>query len=300
VDGNRVTSIFDITMLNKVLIAGREKYNLIPLKVSGIDIYDNKQAESKGVISTIKHAWVAWLGKNSIPLDGEFRDVKLANKTAKMHVKRNEKQMNLSFSDLNNNAIMNEPANSSHTSMNDEDILAKIIEKTIDSQYESKFEKQFYDSLKPADSNQSFQGKYWYSNRGVKLPGKDIRAKKPRFISFKLKVMEDKFEDEKPLLENSILTDEIGREELKLQNFRTTKRGLTKIQETMVNKNRNNKSFNSKNKSVSRSRVVHDNQPKNPTSLELFKKICDSYGLTRRQVFEIHSQFKSMSVPLDK
>jgi hypothetical protein len=77
-----------------------------------------------------------------------------------MHVKRNQKHSNQILNDLAKDAGMNEPVISSDTSMNDEDILAKIIEKTIDSQFESKFEKQFYDSLKPADSNQSFQGAY--------------------------------------------------------------------------------------------------------------------------------------------
>lgn len=32
----------------------------------------------------------------------------------------------------------------------------------------------------------------------------------------------------------------------------------------------------------------------------MIKKICDEYGMTRRQVFEIHSQYKAMTIPLDK
>lgn len=45
------------------------------------------------------------------------------------------------------------------------------------------------------------------------------------------------------------------------------------------------------------------NQPliilNNPTSLELIKNICENYGLTRREVFEVHSQFKAMTIPVE-
>lgn len=159
VDGQRITSIFDITVLNKVLIAGREKYNLAPLKVPGIEHYENKQDENKGVISTIKHACVGWLEKNSIPLDGEFRDVKISNKTVKMHLNRNHKQENR---DLNYSIdeIRNKEANQNLDTSITDDVLVKIIEKIIDSEFKSKFEKQFYDSLKPSDSNQTTKGEY--------------------------------------------------------------------------------------------------------------------------------------------
>lgn len=143
-----------------MLIAGRDKYNLIPLKVSGIEHYEDKQDENKGVISTIKHACVNWLEKNSIPLDGEFRDVKLSNKTVRMHLKRNQKQTNrdLNYSDVE--VENKETEINLENSINDDDILMKIIEKTIDSQFKSKFEKQFYNSLKPTDSNQNTKGAY--------------------------------------------------------------------------------------------------------------------------------------------
>lgn len=58
-------------------------------------------------------------------------------------------------------------------------------------------------------------------------------------------------------------------------------------------------SFTTNNKSINRSKVPTESQPKNPTSLELIKKVCDSYGLTRREVFEIHSQFKAMTIPFE-
>ena len=35
-DGNRIESIFDISKAHKVLIAGSQKYNLIPIQASGI------------------------------------------------------------------------------------------------------------------------------------------------------------------------------------------------------------------------------------------------------------------------
>lgn len=37
----------------------------------------------------------------------------------------------------------------------------------------------------------------------------------------------------------------------------------------------------------------------NQSSLDMVKKIWDEYGMTRKQVFEIHSQFKAMTVPME-
>ena len=86
-----------------------------------------------------------------------------------------------------------------------------------------------------------------------------------------------------------------------MDNFKTTAKKLIKVeksQKTPLNKTRNTGMMNSKNKSNSKINSSHENM-KNPTSLELIKTVCEDYGLTRREVFEIHSQFKAMTVPVD-
>ena len=55
-DGKRISSIFDISKVNKVLIAGKEKYNLTPLQGSSLPKPEYDVPEEKGVISVIKHA----------------------------------------------------------------------------------------------------------------------------------------------------------------------------------------------------------------------------------------------------
>jgi hypothetical protein len=134
-DGNRISSIFDISKINKVLIAGREKYNLVPLKGFTPEASLKKKLEATGVNSIIKHACADWFEKNSIPVDGEFRDVKLATKTVKMHepqTKFSEKSpQNLDLSEsFRDSPIRTHLQRSS--SQTDEDVLAKIIESTIE------------------------------------------------------------------------------------------------------------------------------------------------------------------------
>ena len=36
------------------------------------------------------------------------------------------------------------------------------------------------------------------------------------------------------------------------------------------------------------------------TTLDIVKSVCEKYGLTRREAFEIHSQFKAMTIPFEK
>ena len=36
------------------------------------------------------------------------------------------------------------------------------------------------------------------------------------------------------------------------------------------------------------------------TTLDIVKGVCEKYGLTRREAFEIHSQFKAMTIPYEK
>lgn len=198
-----------------------------------------------------------------------------------------------------------QPLNSSLSSfqdtMTDDDILAKIIEQTIQSQQKTKYEKKFYQSLKPKDTQHEFD-RYWYGNRGVKLPGKKIKAKKPRFISFKPKTdssSKDPQEPERPLLEDSLLTEAVKHTDLKLDSFKTTASKLKLLENTRTSQHRNKDSFSqNKTKSLTKNKIP-SSDPKNSTSLDLIKSVCENYGLTRREVFEIHSQYKAMMVPIE-
>lgn len=57
VDGHRITSIFDISKVHRVLIAGNEKYHLDPIKGFEVkEISVIKENEEKTVKSAIKQA----------------------------------------------------------------------------------------------------------------------------------------------------------------------------------------------------------------------------------------------------
>lgn len=155
-DGMRVESIFDITKITKVLIAGKEKYNLIPLKANDFINGKNTEKETKEVCSIVKHACVSWLDQNSIFLDHQFRDTRLGNKVVRVKKKGILIILILKLGNLRIEGNLDETSMSFQESMSDDDILVKIIEKTISEQAQSKYEKEFYHSLKPKESNQGF------------------------------------------------------------------------------------------------------------------------------------------------
>jgi hypothetical protein len=260
------------------LIAAKEKYNLTPLQGSSLPKPEYNVPEEKGVISVIKHAWAYWFEKNSIPIDGQFRDVKLARKTVKMHNRNHDNR--LLNSQNNSNFYENlgydadETIISLREAMSDEDILAKIIEKTIQKKEKSKVEKEFYISLKPQNEELKWNN-YWYSNKGANPPSKGFKMRKPRFLTFKLK-KKNKAENERSLLEDSLDTEDPNIDQSIQKSFQNTSK-------------------------ISKQKGSHSPKPsskhQNPTSLDMIKLICSKYDLSRREVFEIHSQFKAMALP---
>lgn len=211
VDGRRISSIFDISKINRVLIAGKEKYNIVPLKGYVTDNEETKEAEEKGVVNAVKQACAQWFEQNSIPLDDEFKDVKLARKTAKMHQFSNSKERdNMIDSEMNNSNKASPYANKRiniQEALQNEDILEKVIEMTIQKKQKIKQDKEFYNSLK-SNKNQNELDHYCYMNKGVNLPGSQFNVKKARFIS--LKGVNDQNEEvEKPLFEDSAVSNAI-------------------------------------------------------------------------------------------
>ncbi|CAI2381294.1 unnamed protein product [Moneuplotes crassus] len=153
--GERIDSIFDISKATKVLIAAKNKYNLKQIKATGAfertkaDFDDKKNSIStendkkdKEVQSTIRHACVEWLRKNLIPLDSKFRDIKIGNKVTRITQNKAREPS------------IEENTFSLQESMTDDDILERVIEQTIKKQQKARSERQFYDSLKPTDSNE--------------------------------------------------------------------------------------------------------------------------------------------------
>jgi len=129
--------------------------------------------------------------------------------------------------------------------MSDDDILRKIIDKIINPQNQNNNVKEFYQSLKENDSNQGFDS-YCYLTKGVKIPRKEIKARQPRFVSFKAKPSNEINEPEKPLLEKSVLTDIVKKEDFKLNKFKTTAPNAIKYQNTRTSSKRNNRYSNLK------------------------------------------------------
>ncbi|CAI2381293.1 unnamed protein product [Moneuplotes crassus] len=83
-----------------------------------------------------------------------------------------------------------------------------------------------------------------------------------------------------------------------MESFKTTASKLKQLDITRKSQNRNGESLVNKTKSYTKNNTSKDNI-NNTTSLEMIKNVCENYGLTRREVFEIHSQFKAMTIPLD-
>jgi len=242
-------------------------------------------------MSVVKHACAYWFEKNEIPLDGKFRNVMMSKKTARMHSKNvstvlSSPQSNIDIKDAILEKSMNETMLSIKDAMSDEEVLTKIIEKTIASKFKTKQEKNFYQSLKPTDI-EIRASNFYYSNTGAKVPNKNFIAKKPRFISFKMRNGR-KSEQERPLHENLLASEILRKQTSKLQEYKTNLSHLGKNTD------------DSMSPSLPKSKVVVKKlKPQNPTSLELIKQVCLKYGLTRKEVFEIHSQFKAMTIPLD-
>jgi len=261
VDGRRISNILDISKVNKVLIAGKEKNNIINLW--GFEIKEEKiikENEEKNVKFAIKQAWAQWFEQNEINIDNNFWDVDWSRKTAKMHIfdESPSRQNFKSNSDLKvkDNSFSRIPKINLDRIINNEEILVKIIENTIWRQEKIKYEKQFYDSLK-SKGIPKITGGYCYKSKGVNPPSKEFKSRQPRFIKFKIKPQK-KADPEKPLFDDTILSEGIK-----------------------------NKESNSDNLKAS-------------ISLDMIKQISESYNLTRRQVFEIHSQYKAMIIPLDR
>ena len=185
------------------------------------------QEKDKGVQSAIKQACAQWFQQNQIILDNQFRDVKCAKKTVKMHASdksRSTRDMRNADLNLTDSSFFKDQANfpnvSLNTIINNEGILETIIENTIKKQGQLKSERQFYDSLKPRFVPKSYSG-YYYKNTGVKPPSKEFKSKQPRFITFKVKNHAN-VETEKPLFEDSLLSQAVKNQDMKLYDYKAS------------------------------------------------------------------------------
>ena len=180
IDGRRISTIFDISKVNRVLIAGKEKYNTVPLKGFSVDSEEAKEAEEKGVINAVKQAWAQWFEQNAIPLDEEFKDVRLAKKTVKMHQFKNSKEqdnyLNTDIDKPTKEVLRTKDKIDLQDALHNEDILEKVIEMTIQKKVKAKQDKEFYNSLK-SNKNQNDLDHYWYMNKGANLPGREFHIK---------------------------------------------------------------------------------------------------------------------------
>lgn len=136
VDGRRISSIFDISKAHRVLIAGKEKYNMLPLRgLEPCQKKKTKEPENKGVTSAIKQACAFWFEQNSIDLDNNFKDVRCANKTTKMFKRKGNTSFkappDLDLSDVMTGKNVEESYMDMSQLLTDEDILIKLIEHTI-------------------------------------------------------------------------------------------------------------------------------------------------------------------------
>jgi bacterioferritin (cytochrome b1) len=100
------------------------------------------------------------------------------------------------------------------------------------------------------------------------------------------------------LFEDSILSDIVKNQESRIHDFEAKAGDLSKLQKSNYSK-ANNTTFISKGKGGAKGNTSPV-KANNPTSLELIKKVCEEFGLTRREVFEIHSQYKAMTIPYER
>lgn len=184
--------------------------------------------------------------------------------------------------------------------LQNEEFLEQVITSTIEKQRHLKSEKSFYESLKPKPEPTNYAS-YCYKSKGVKPPTKEFKSKQPRFITFKVRSHRmARNEFEKPLFDQSMLTEAIKNQDSQVYNYKVS---------TLTKNNSLNKSIGTKTPQIRTSSIPKSgvkpapsttNKGHEQSSLEMIKKICDEYGMSRRQVFEIHSQYKAMTIPFTK
>lgn len=180
--------------------------------------------------------------------------------------------------------------------LQNEDILEKVIEMTIQKKVKTKQDREFYNSLKP-NVNLTEQDSYCYMNKGVNLPGSQFNVKKARFMSMK-GVNDQNEEIERPLFEDSAISNAVKDHQNKL--YANNLNNADAKTNANVSKSFRNQSNLMNKSNVTNKSGVRPAVKEKESTLDIVKSVCEKYGLTRREAFEIHSQFKAMTVPYEK